>query len=129
MKIFGSILITIVTGTMFLSLFHMSMGMDMSGGMTDCLFMERGEVICPMDIAEHLAAWKSVFLAVAPTLILMFIVSGVVIAWATKAPHLLVRILHRPPLFLKYYKDKTHTFSSRPLQELFSSGILHPKLF
>ncbi len=129
MKIFGVILITIVTGTMFLSLFHMSMGMDMSGGMTDCPFMSHEETICPMNIMDHIGAWKEAFLAVAPSFLILFAIAGAVVLVASVAPNLLRVIQYSPSQILTRFRELIYAFSYKYLQELFSNGILHPKLF
>ena len=128
MKIFGAILIAIVTGTMFLSLFHMTMGMDMAGGMTDCPFASQGEVICSMSIVDHLDAWKTVFLSTIPT-VLFLLAGALLISAIAVAPHLLVNRIRL--LVLSYVQSpiRTYTYCYRALQELFSRGILHPKLF
>lgn len=129
MKAIAGIILTFLLGAMFVSLFHMSMGMDMTGNMSDCPFMSHEEVVCSMSIADHIGAWKSAFLAVTPTVILLLAVVGSVAFVASFAPRLfvlerrLIRILH------SQLRERTYTFSYRPLQELFSSGILHPKLF
>jgi hypothetical protein len=129
MKWVASITLFLLLGVMFTSLFHMSMGMDMSGGMTDCPFMAHGEVICPMNLADHMGAWKSVFLSVVPALTLLLAVAGMTVFAASVAPNLLRRISYPAPLLQRWLRYKIYTFSYRPLQELFSSGILHPKLF
>lgn len=107
----------------------MSMGKDMTGGMTDCPFMERGEVICPMNLADHIGAWKSAFLSTAPTLTLLLAVAGIAVFVASVAPNLLRKIQYASPPSQRWLEVRTYTFSYRPLQELFSNGILHPKLF
>lgn len=128
MKIFGAILITIVTGIMFLSLFHMSMGMDMTGDMTDCPFASQTKVICPMDIADHLSAWKSMFLSTIPTV--LFLLAGALLVTAiTTAPHLWVRGMSLLVVYFIQSPIRTYSHCYRALQELFSNGILHPKLF
>jgi hypothetical protein len=129
MKIFGAIIITIVTVTMFLSLFHMSMGMDMAGGMTDCPFMSHEETICPMNIMDHIGSWKDVFLSVSPPLVLLIALAGASLLIVSTAPNLLQGIRYLLPLIYKTRLRQSYTFSYRALQELFSSGILHPKLF
>jgi len=129
MKIMAGIILTFLLGAMFVSLFHMSTDMNMSGGMTDCPFMSHEEVVCPMNLADHIGAWKSVFLAVAPTISLISVIAGLVAFAYAIASNLLFR--RRYTLFKKSFchKERTYTFSYRPLQELFSNGILHPKLF
>ncbi len=113
---------------MFLSLFHMSMGMDMSGGTTDCPFMSHEEVICPMNLTDHLEAWKSVFLSTLPTLIPLLAFAGIAVFVTSVAPNLLRKIEYASPPLQRWLEVRTYTFSYRPLQELFSNGILHPKV-
>lgn len=129
MKLLASTILLFLLGTMFVSLFHMSMGMDMSGSMTDCLLMERGAVICPMSLADHIGAWKSAFLSTVPTLTLLLAVAGVAVLVASVAPNLLRKIQYASPPLTRWLQTRIYTFSQRPLQELFSKGILHPKLF
>lgn len=128
-KLLALTAIVFFLGTMFFSLFHMSMGMDMSGGMSDCPFMTHEEVICPMDFADHLGTWKSVFLAVVPTLVILLVIVSVAVPIASIAPNLLRRIQSASPPQSRWLKARTYTFFYRSLQELFSNGILNPKLF
>lgn len=128
-KLLSLTLLVFFLGTMFFSLFHMSMGMDMSGGMTDCPFMSHEEVICPMNLADHIEAWKSVFLSAVPSLTLLLAVAGMAVFVASVAPNLLRKIQYASPPLQRWLEVRTYTFSYRPLQELFSNGILHPKLY
>lgn len=129
MKIIAGIILTFLMGAMFVSLFNMSSGMDMSGGMSDCPFMSHEEVLCPMNLADHIGAWKSAFLSVTPTIFLLLAAAGAVALVISTAPHLLVPKRKPIPIRLKLLRERTYSFSYRLLQELFSSGILHPKLF
>lgn len=129
MKAITVLILTFLLGTMFVSLFYMSTGMDRDGGMSDCPFMSHNEVICPMDLADHFAAWKAVFLAVVPTFVLLLIGAGILALAISRAPYLITpkyKPIQTPPSLLR---ERTYGFSYRPLQELFSNGILHPKLF
>lgn len=116
----------------FFGLFHSSMPMGGDGNMTtsNCPFMSGQAVVCNMDPLEHIAAWQSMFTSIpsqtGSTLILMLLAA---LALAFLCTH-----LRRPPI------DRTYTPSrffvrrdyippASPLQELFSSGILNPKLF
>jgi len=128
-KIVSFTLLTFFLGAMFFSLFHMSMGMDMSGGMSDCPFMSHEEVICPMNLADHIGAWKSAFLSVVPTLTLLLAVAGIAVSITSVAPNLLGKMQYISPPSCRWLETKTYTFIYRPLQELFSNGILHPKLY
>jgi len=124
----------VVTGiflsVMFLSLFHMPVGMDMSGGMSsDCPFMSHEEVICSMSTLDHLTAWKSAFMAALPSLTLLLLAIAAIVLVLSVAPNLLQRQRYRTVLPIRYLTERTYSYSYRPLQELFSNGILHPKLF
>lgn len=88
-KIVGISVLTVFIGAMFVSLFHMSVGMDMAGGMSDCPFMERGEVICPMNIADHIGAWKDAFVSVVPTIVTLVLAAGAISLVVSTAPFLL----------------------------------------
>ena len=128
-KIVSVSILIVFLGTVFLSLLHMSTGMDVHGGMADCPFMTHQDVICPMDLADHLGAWKSIFTVVVPTVLLLIGLAGTVAITTTVLPHLFARDRKPIPISFRYLRERTYTFSSRPFQELFSSGILHPKLF
>ena len=129
MKATAGMILFSLLGAMFVSLFHVSMGMDMTGGMSDCPFMSHEEVVCSMSIADHIGAWKSAFLAVAPTVVLLLAVVGAGVLIASVAPHLFALKYKPIPILHRQLRERTYTFSYRPLQELFANGILHPKLF
>ena len=125
-----AVVTSIFLSVMFLSLFHMPVGMDMSGGMSsDCPFMSHEEVICLISTLDHLTAWKSAFLAVLPSLTLLLLVAAVIVLVLSVAPNLLQRQRYRVTQPIHYRKERIYSYSYRPLQELFSNGILHPKLF
>lgn len=113
---------------MFVSLFHMS-SMDMHAGMSDCPFMSHEEVVCPMSLTDHIGVWKSVFLSVVPSVVLLFAVVGIAVLIGTVPPNVLKRIIFSSPPLGKWIQERVYTFDKRPLQELFSKGILNPKLY
>lgn len=116
-------------GTMFGSLFHMSMGMDMTGEMSGCPFMLQSEVICQMNLADHIEAWQSAFSAVVPLLTLLLSALAAAVLILSVAPNLLLKQKFREPPFSRELLHRTYSYSYRPFQELFSNGILHPKLY
>ena len=129
-KLAGGILLAVFLSVLSLSLFHMPAdGMAMSGETSGCPFMTHEATLCTMSIFDHFGAWKSAFLAIVPifTLILSAL-AGAIILFA-QAPNLLAQQRYRTPPLPKYLVERTYSFSYRPLQELFASGILHPKLF
>ena len=129
MRITAGVILTFLLGAMYVSLFHVSSGMDMTGGMSDCPFMTHDEVICPMDLADHIGAWQSVFQDVVPSIVLILVAVGAVALVSSLAPHLLLPKRKPIPLSSRRLRERTYSFSYRPLQEMFSNGILHPKLF
>ena len=128
-KLGTSIVTLLFLGAMFGGLFHMA-GMEMSGGMTDCPYMSQQETICAMSVSEHLGAWQSTFTSIAPTLFTILGLLFVAVVVGQIAPNLLqeVRLVLLHTLDMQSY-TRNLSFVARPLQELFSSGILHPKLF
>ncbi len=128
-KLLSVVFLLVFLGTMFSSLFHMSMGMDMSEGVIGCAFMTHEEAVCPMNFVDHVGAWKTAFLATASSLTFLIVAAGAAVLIASVAPNLLLRHRYAIPILRKYIQESTYTFSYRPLQELFSAGILHPKLF
>lgn len=116
-------------GTMFGGLFHMTMGMDMTGEMSGCPFMTHEATLCSMSVTDHIESWKSAFLAAVPGFTLLLLALAATAIILTIAPHLLLKRRWAEPLISKHVLERVYTFSYRPLQELFSRGILHPKLY
>lgn len=129
MKTITSTILLFLLGAMGVSLFHMSMNMNMAGSMSDCPFGAHEEIICPMNVSEHTGAWKSAFLAVTPVVAFLLACVGAVVFVVSVAPHLSASKQKPIPISQKQLREWTYAFSYRPLQELFSSGVLHPKLF
>lgn len=128
-KILSLTLLVLFLGTMFFSLFHMSMGMDMSDGMSDCPFMSHEEVVCSMNLTDHIGAWKSTFNLIVPSFTLLLLAVVTLVTIVSIAPNLLRKKEFVSPPSYRWIIQRTYTFSYRPLQELFANGILHPKLF
>lgn len=123
------IVTTVFLSVLFLSLFHMPASMEMGGEMSDCPFMTHEEVLCSMSTIDHIAAWKSAFTAIAPSFVLLLLTLVAVALVLAVAPNLLLSQRYRQHILSREVCDRIYTFSYRPLQELFSNGILHPKLF
>jgi len=91
MKATVAIVLTLLLGTMFVSLFHMSVGMEMSS----CTSMSPDEVVCPTNLMGYLEAWKTTFSTlIAPTLTLLLTLGAVALV-ASVAPHLVYRRIIR----------------------------------
>ena len=121
------ILITIFLGVMLGGVFLMT-GMDMNGSMTDCPFSSQTEVVCPMSVADHLGAWKAMFVSVVPA-VLFLLASALLVPAIITAPHILAGKMRSLIMYRTQLPIRTYTYCYRALQEQFSNGILHPKLF
>lgn len=91
--------------------------------------MTHQETMCPMDIVDHLGAWQSVFQAAAPSFIFLLSALAAAIVVATTFPRIFAPRRKPIPILPRLLRERTYTFTYRPLQELFSNGVLHPKVF
>ena len=129
-KVVTAILTILFLGVMFGGLFNMSMGMNMTGDMSGCPFMEHGEVLCSMSVFDHFDAWETAFMAIVPTLTVFLSALAAVVVTLAVAPNLvLTQKFLASRVFVRSRITQIFSHSVRPLQELFSNGILHPKLF
>lgn len=121
------VLTSVFVGTLFLSLFHMSA--DVTSHSPGCPMMMKGGVICQMDFNEHMSTWSELTLAVPMLLLLLFLVP------LAKAFTVASSILFNQSalvwgfLAFNFYQKQVPSYTVRGFQELFSSGILHPKLY
>lgn len=130
MKVITAItLVFIVLGTMLVSLFHMDSAVKTGGSMSNCPFMAHEEVICPMDLANHISIWKTVFMATIPPLEFLLVIVTVIAFIANFPSHLLVPRGIPILFFFRQLQERIYTYTYRPLQDFFSNGILNPKLF
>lgn len=97
--------------------------------MTDCPFMSHEETLCPMTILDHISIFRSIFETILPSIVSITLIAGVLLITYLHAPKLknLFRI-HTHTLW-RWRIFVTYSFSYRLYQDLFSQGILHPKLF
>ena len=124
------IAVFLLMGFLGLSRFSMTMNMDEHMTMLNCPFMS-GMAICNMNTFEHIATWRSIFTHTQQPqnsmLILLFLLSLslVIVGW--------IKRLHLPYKdHLKqftYFSGREYALIFRPLKDLFSNGILNPKLF
>lgn len=88
-----------------------------SMSMSDCPYMVGQHSICPMDFSSHISAWQDMVRTTLPTILLLIIVAVVFITQETNKEN-------RPPVFVR--RRPLRQFS--PFTELFSRGILNPKI-
>lgn len=125
-KIIGVILLTVFLSVSVIGLFHVSSSMDMGGHTSDCLFISQTETLCSMSVLGHIVAWKSALLATMPTWLFSLVMVAIVLAFL---PTRLQTRRYRVLLNLRTIIERVYSFVYRPWQELFSSGILNPKLY
>lgn len=111
--------------------FAMNMSMDMHGNMTmtDC-YMPGMTAVCNMSPLEHISSWQSMFTSILTqnnvlSLLLLLFVSIVASVWIrqTLSP---LGIRQSSPLFSR---RREYIPLHSQFQELFSRGVLNPKLF
>jgi len=128
-KILSITILTLFLGAMFSSLLHTPSHMGMSGDieMTNCPFMSHDSALCEMNLASHVGAWKTTFLAIIPILNILLMSLGSLVLIISFTSNIFSRSKYIEPRIFNYIKECT--FIYRPLQNLFSQGILHTKLF
>jgi len=120
----------------FLGLGHTDITMKSDGQMSssNCFMPGMTEVLCQMNPLEHIAAWQNMFTAVPSqndvllllASLLALAIGALFIAHRSTAPPE-VSVSSSQYAFFTYYKR--HIPITSPLQEAFSNGILHPKIF
>jgi hypothetical protein len=123
-----------LTAFLFLGVFGMphamTMGSDGTMAMSNCPFMSGQAVVCNMNPLEHIAAWQSMFTTTfqqnSSTLILLLLAAlALALVWTRTRWPSPARSLQ--PIFSIIRREN---YLPPPLlQELFSSGILNPKVF
>jgi hypothetical protein len=105
------------------------MPMDSSGQMSNCPFLGV-TALCKMNPLAHMAAWQNMFAAVpsktAGALAALFLLA--LFAVALLRDFWNIKELKLVPVVSQRFREKIFVVSSS-LQEAFSSGILHPKIF
>jgi len=108
---------------------HQVSSSHLSNEVSDCLLMISEKGICSMSAIDHISAWKSTFLSVVPTFsLLVLTLLGLALPFLHTL-HRIFRNIHQNQLPLRALAEQTYSFSCRQFQDLFSDGILHPKLF
>ena len=126
-----ALIIVFAVGATGVPHFGMTMSMDTEGNITttDC-YMPGMAAICNMSPLEHIASWQGMFTGVptqslAMTLLLLVLAAVIGFVW--------IRQIHSPPqelqTFSQFVRRREYIPLHSPLQELFSNGILNPKVF
>jgi len=125
-----SVAALLLAGSFGLPHLGMAMEMDMDGNMTmsDC-YMPGMTAICNMTPLEHISSWQSMFTSIpAQNLLvaLLLLVLAVIVGFSWIQRTLAPPERHAVRLF-SHQREYIPLHSQ--LQELFSQGILNPKLF
>lgn len=118
-------------GLLGMSYSNMSMGPDGSMTMTNCPLMTGQAVVCNMNLLQHIAAWQSMFVTTlqqngSDLLALLLAALALTLIWTRL---LRPKLQPEPALAFAVIKSREISLPSPLFQELFSSGILNPKLF
>jgi len=110
---------------------HLGMTMDTgehgNTTMSDC-YMPGMATLCKMNVFEHMAWWQSMFTSIPAQNLMLVLLLLVVSAILSMR---IVSILSPPKESRRSFRFREIDYVplASPLQELFSSGILNPKLF
>ena len=91
--------------------------------MTGCPFMPGEQAICQMDAFDHITAWQNAFTAVVPSFVVLLLVALVL--------YISFRWLDHPPNATNKIHLRVGNIRIKIpnlYQELFSNGILNPKI-
>ncbi len=113
-------------GTMFVSLLQMATISNTNHG---CPSMGHEDSICLMSFAEYMNSWKSTYLATTTYFATNLLLLSLLIIATSVAPNLLKKSTHLSILLRFRQRDKQTYKLPFFLQDLFSNGILNPKLF
>jgi len=90
---------------------------------TGCPFMPGEQAICQMTVFDHISAWQSAFTATIPSVLALLLFAAVL--------YISFSWLDRPPNIQNPIRVRVGSHGPdipNLLQELFSSGILNPKI-
>lgn len=107
----------------------MGMETDKDGQMSSCPFSEASS-ICKMGFSEHIGLWQSMFTAVVNNnASILALASMVILGMFATLKYMEVSQDKKFAVFKSYVYERQKTFTSNKLLELFSRGILNPKIY
>lgn len=89
---------------------------------SDCPFMNQNQSLCPLNLLFYISVWRSIFSSFFPSIKLILFFSIILIATIAKFPLI---FYDKPPLYFNRIKTKIKIL----YEELFSNGLLNPKVF
>ena len=116
----------------FFGLAHVMMpvGLDGDVAMTNCPLMFGQAALCKMNLLEHIAGWKSMFTGMVQydgvALLFSVLIALIFLHIWNKLRQPIVEHVHS---VVRDVVRRNHLLPPSPLAELFSGGVLNPKLF
>ncbi len=112
----------------FFGLSHTGMSADMNGQMAGCPFMA-AVTVCQMTPLQHILSWQNAFAALPgqnglSEFFSLFLLAIAALLFARLKPK-----METLPEQNLYFSDLKRSPAKRPFLELFSDGILNPKIF
>lgn len=130
MKVLTIGILCVFLGVLLLSILEMSGHNTASHSSAHCPLMAHEQVICTMSLSDHISAWKAVFTNAVVSVLTVVTTLGITALALVAAPHLVpVRLSYYICIHWQQLRTRTYAYTLRSHQELFSRGLLHPKLF
>ncbi len=127
-KLAGSALIIGFFAFSILLLSGGMMGMS-QGSMTHCPYMQDGQAMCPMTLADHIRSWVQIFSAVVPEGLSMFLLTFFLVVIARSLIyHGVLWDVWKLKLFRNQFNSPEVSVFVH-LRRIFRQGILHPKIY
>lgn len=121
-RLISSVVLAAFAGGALLSLMLMGAAVHDGVGKFGCPLMPLQATVCTMTALDHVAAWQAMFTAIPQGMILLILAVLICVAWRSLVP----AIEQSRGAPARFAREPYHAFPA--FQELFSSGILHPKL-
>lgn len=121
-RLIGTLVLASFGGIALLSLAFLGASTHDGAGMPGCPLMPAQAVVCTMTALDHIVAWQGMVTAVPQAAFLLLAALAFLVAWPR-----LVLTLH-PSWGEERFASREETPPIPLLQELFSRGILNPKL-
>lgn len=127
-KVIGGLFLLALVVSLGFGYFHVKNMGSMDMPMPGCPFTTGFSVVCSMNPIEHIEAWQHMFTAIPGTLAFVLLLSALLVL-VSKILDTFFRLPCLSTLSQIQPRQTQYFFIRNYLQEFFSRGILHPKLF
>ena len=123
-RLISSVILTAFAGGALLSLILLGAVVHDNVAMPGCPLMPPQATVCTMSAIDHISAWQGMFTAVPQGMAFILLAAiAILAAWPR-----LARAIQRPKE-VSFNVIREPGLALSPLQDLFSRGILNPKLY